>query len=89
MLSSLNNCSALTLASSGFRDMTRLAMSNKVMANDMLNLNNKNIKEALTTIINEAKKLLNSEYFNKNIDTIIDTRKNLYDKQGKNNYKSN
>ena len=89
MLASLNNDKALSLAASGFRDMTRLSMSNKVMANDMLNLNKHNIRETLTIVIDEAKKLLNSEYFNENIDKIIETRKNLYDESGKNKYKNN
>lgn len=50
---------AQELASSGFRDTTRLALSNIEMANDMVVMNEKNIKDVI--------KLLN-----KNIDNLID-----------------
>ncbi|MCQ2957725.1 MAG: prephenate dehydrogenase/arogenate dehydrogenase family protein [Candidatus Gastranaerophilales bacterium] len=86
MSSALDNDVALSLALCGFRDMTRLSMSNKIMAKDMLNLNRDNIKESLQLIIDRAQKLLNSDYFDENIDKIIETRKNLYTELGKNNY---
>ena len=38
-MTSEDNELALKMASSGFRDMTRLAMTNEEMANDMFNLN--------------------------------------------------
>lgn len=42
-----DNKLAQQLASSGFRDMTRLAMSNTEMAQDMVNYNNTNIEQSL------------------------------------------
>ncbi len=81
--------SAKLLAASGFRDMTRLAMSGKVMAKDMLNLNKNNIKSALNLIIENANKLLDDDYFEQNIDKIIETRRNLYNKDGKNAFRNN
>jgi len=86
MNSAMENNSALKLASSGFRDMTRLALSNKVMANDMLNLNKENIQKTLQLIIQNANKLLAQDYFAENIDKIIESRKNLYNAEGKNIY---
>lgn len=77
-----NDDLALTLASSGFRDMTRLAMSNVDMATDMINLNNKNIHNALEAL-NQALQDLENNYNAQ----IIDIRKNrtkMYDKNGKN-----
>lgn len=41
---------AQKLASSGFRDMTRLAMSNTEMAEDMVNFNSKNIEQSILKI---------------------------------------
>ncbi len=74
----------LKLAASGFRDMTRLAVSNKIMAKDMLSLNKQNIKNSLEKMIAEANKLLQTDYFEANIDKIIETRRNLYNEEGKN-----
>ena len=42
---------ALTLAASGFKDMTRLAMSNCEMAQDMVEMNWGNIEKALDNLI--------------------------------------
>lgn len=74
---------ALKLASSGFRDMTRLAMSNLEMAKDMRCYNSKNIDLALEKLfssIEELKNTNNLEIFN----DIKNTRKNMYSKDGKN-----
>ena len=83
---SQNNEQALKLASSGFRDTTRLAMSNKIMASDMLRFNKQNIKEALEHIVQCANNLLDDEFFAENIDEIIDLRRKMYDENGKNIY---
>lgn len=72
------------LASSGFRDMTRLAMSNSQMAKDMVKFNNENIKESLQELKNNIDKLL-SNYENEDLEKIILKRKNMYSKDGKNN----
>lgn len=46
-LAASENKLALDIASSGFRDMTRLAMSNEEMATDMVNMNAENIQNAI------------------------------------------
>ena len=84
-----NDKNALLLAASGFRDTTRLAVSNKIMAKDMLQFNKKNIKSALEDVVKYANELLLSEFFDENIETIIKTRKNLYNASGKNSFRNN
>lgn len=76
-----NHEDALLLASSGFRDMTRLSLSNTEMANDMIRMNNKNIKLALNNLIDKANALLTSDYKEK-IEEIKEFRKNMYDENG-------
>ena len=46
-LAASENKLALEIAASGFRDMTRLAMSNEEMACDMVNMNSENIQNAI------------------------------------------
>ena len=86
MLSFKDDNNAMKLAASGFRDMTRLALSNKIMAKDMLALNKENIKQALNDVINSAQELLKDDVFDKNIDAIISARAKLYNSSGKNNF---
>lgn len=74
---------AVKLASSGFRDTTRLALSNIDMATDMIELNNDNIKEALNALVNNADVLLNSDYQD-SIKYIKDFRSAMYNADGKN-----
>ena len=74
---------AVKLASSGFRDTTRLALSNIDMATDMIELNNDNIKEALNALVNNADVLLNSDYQD-SIKYIKDFRSAMYNSNGKN-----
>lgn len=57
-----DNKLALKLASSGFRDMTRLAVSNEEMANDMINLNSDNIQNALLKMYSSVGELLSHDY---------------------------
>lgn len=81
--SAKDNKLALKLASSGFRDMTRLAMSNIEMANDMRTYNSKNIDLALEKVfasINTLKNNNDLEIYNE----IKNTRKNMYSTDGKN-----
>lgn len=80
-----SNKLALKLASSGFRDMTRLALSNTEMANDMYQLNNENIKESFENLKNNINNLMNSEY-ETSANDIKNIRKNLYNNEGKNIY---
>lgn len=89
MLSFKDDNNAMKLAASGFRDMTRLALSNKIMAKDMLTLNKENIKQALNDVINSAQELLKDDVFDKNIDAIISARAKLYNSSGKNNFTQN
>ena len=89
MLTTINDNNAKLLAASGFRDTTRLAMSNKIMAEDMLALNKENIKTVLQNIIDNANQLLETDFFQSNIENIISERKNLYNNEGKNIFKNN
>ncbi|MDD3151026.1 MAG: prephenate dehydrogenase/arogenate dehydrogenase family protein [Candidatus Gastranaerophilales bacterium] len=79
---------ALNLASSGFRDMTRLAMSNLEMANDMILNNNQNISDTLNEISNNMLNLVKN-YDMKKSEEIFDSRKQLYSENGKNVYLKN
>lgn len=56
------NSLAMKLASSGFRDMTRLAASNEEMATDMININSKNIQHALLKLYASIGELLDKNY---------------------------
>lgn len=60
--SAKDNKLALKLASSGFRDMTRLALSNEEMAVDMINLNSDNIQNSLLKLYSSVGELLGENY---------------------------
>ena len=78
-----DNDLALKLASSGFRDMTRLALSNLEMAEDMRNFNAENIdisKEKLISSINFLKNTKDLKIF----ADIKNVRKSMYSNEGKN-----
>ena len=81
----MNDKNAAMLASSGFRDMTRLALSNIHMADDMIEMNKKNIEDSLNTLFANSNFLLKSDYLNE-IEKIKEFRNNMYDKEGKNIY---
>lgn len=72
-----NNELAQKLASSGFRDTTRLALSNVEMANDMIVMNNDNIKDVVTLLNQNIDAILDSDY-KKTAETIKEFRKELY-----------
>ena len=57
-----NNDLAQNLAASGFRDTTRLALSNTEMATDMINLNKKNIKDSVSILYENIENILKSDY---------------------------
>lgn len=59
-----DNPLALEMASSGFRDMTRLALSNEEMANDMVTMNHKNIEQAILRLYKAIGDLTNGDYQN-------------------------
>lgn len=62
MLAAKENPLALKIASSGFRDMTRLAMSNEEMANDMVTMNHKNIEQSILKLYKTIGELTNGDY---------------------------
>ena len=71
-LAASENPLALEIASSGFRDMTRLALSNEEMANDMVTLNAENIQKAILKLYQAVGNLTNSGY----ADKISEIKKN-------------
>ena len=81
---SMNNELSTKLAASGFRDMTRLAMSNTTMANDMMKMNFENIRQSLSCLTNEAINLLENPNYIEQIEQIKDFRSNMYNAEGKN-----
>ena len=72
-----NNEVAKALASSGFRDTTRLALSNIEMANDMVSMNGENIKDAVS-LLNSNIDALMSENYTEKAQEIKNFRKLLY-----------
>jgi len=72
-----NNALALKLAASGFRDMTRLALSNEEMAKYMINLNADNIQNSLLKLYSSVGELL-SENYPTQIKPIKIQRENMY-----------
>ena len=69
---------AQMLASTGFKDTTRLALSNTQMAEDMINLNNDNIRDSLNMLKESADELLSGNYRSE-IEDIRNFRRCLYD----------
>lgn len=57
-----DNPLAKEIASSGFRDMTRLALSNEEMACDMVSMNSKNIEQAILHLYKSVGELTNGNY---------------------------
>lgn len=74
---------ALILASSGFRDMTRLALSNTEMASDMVEMNRGYIEEALGLLSMSLVELLSDGYEEK-IKQLAVLRASMYDSDGHN-----
>lgn len=62
MLAAEDNPLALEIAASGFRDMTRLALSNEEMACDMVSMNSKNIEQAILKLYKAAGDLTSGDY---------------------------
>ncbi|MCM1266025.1 MAG: prephenate dehydrogenase/arogenate dehydrogenase family protein [Candidatus Gastranaerophilales bacterium] len=76
------NSLAMKLASSGFRDMTRLALSSIDMANDMVDMNALNIEKAILKLYENVGFLTKNDY-RTTITAIKESRNNMY-KDGKN-----
>lgn len=53
---------AMEMASSGFRDMTRLALSNEEMACDMVLMNSKNIEHSILKLYKSMGDLMGENY---------------------------
>ncbi len=68
---------ALEIASSGFRDMTRLAMSNTEMANDMVMMNSDNIQTSILKLYKSIGDLTNSDYLEQ-IEEIKSNRQSMF-----------
>ncbi|MBR6126337.1 prephenate dehydrogenase/arogenate dehydrogenase family protein [bacterium] len=73
-----DNRLAQNLASSGFRDTTRLALSNTEMANDMIVMNRENIKDVVKMLNSNIEKLFASDY-KQEANNIKTFRQNLYE----------
>lgn len=61
-LAASENPLALEMASSGFRDMTRLALSNEEMACDMVSMNSENIEHSILKLYKAVGELIGSDY---------------------------
>ena len=72
-----SNKLAQAMASSGFRDTTRLALSNTEMADDMVDLNKDNIKKSIEEFSISLDELLSGDYKTQ-IKKIREFRANLY-----------
>lgn len=76
-LTASENKLALSIASSGFRDMTRLAMSNEEMACDMVNMNNENIEKSILKLYKSLGELTHKNYA-ETIKEIKSQRKKMF-----------
>ena len=72
-----DNDLALEIAASGFRDMTRLAMSNTEMANDMVQMNADNIQMSLLKLYKSIGDLTNSDYLAQ-IEEVKSNRQSMF-----------
>jgi len=80
------NKEALLMASSGFRDTTRLSLTDEALAIDMLNLNRDNFDIVVDKFIENLRELKNmpKSEFKERLKSIQKIRKLMYDKDGKN-----
>ncbi len=68
---------ALKIASSGFRDMTRLALSNTEMANDMVTMNSDNIEQSILKLYKAIGDLTCGDYLSE-VEDIKSNRRLLF-----------
>ena len=68
---------ALEMASSGFRDMTRLALSNTEMANDMITMNSDNIEQSILWLYKSVGELTQNDYLSQ-IEGIKEQRSKMF-----------
>ena len=74
---------AMRLASSGFRDMTRLCMSNLEMAKDMREYNGKNITKSVDVLFKTLFELNTPDDIQDFVE-IKEARQKMYSEDGKN-----
>ena len=72
-----DNPLAMEIASSGFRDMTRLALSNEEMACDMVSMNSENIEQAILRLYKSLGELTCGNY-PETIKELKQIRSNMY-----------
>ena len=82
---------ATMIASSGFRDTTRIAGANPNLSSDLISSNHKKLSQILPSYISELQSLLelalkDKKDFLKNISVLSEWRKDLYNSEGKNKY---
>lgn len=77
MYAAKDNKLALEIASSGFRDMTRLALSNEEMACDMVSMNHENIEQAILKLYKSVGELTCGNY-PEIISELKDIRKEMF-----------
>lgn len=77
VLMAKENPLALEIASSGFRDMTRLALSNEEMACDMVSMNHKNIEQSILKLYSAIGELTNGDYL-KTISEVKNIRSKMF-----------
>lgn len=78
-MSASDNPLALELAASGFRDMTRLALSNTEMANDMVSMNSENIQNSILKLYKSLGELTAKDY-SLQIEKIKEQRAKMFSK---------
>lgn len=72
-----DNPLTMKIAASGFRDMTRLALSNEEMACDMVSMNHKNIEQAILKLYSSVGELTSGNY-PEIISELKQIRSNMY-----------
>ena len=68
---------ALKMASSGFRDMTRLALSNTEMANDMISMNSDNIEQSILKLYKSIGEITKDNYLSQ-VEQIKSKRSKMF-----------
>ena len=77
VLAAKDNPLAIEMAASGFKDMTRLALSNQEMACDMVSINHENIEQAILKLYKSVGELLKGDY-PKTISKLNNFRSKMY-----------
>ncbi len=88
MKTAFNNTEALKMASSGFRDTTRLSLTDIDLAYDMLSLNSDNFSDLIEEFIQNLKQIqkMSKEELKNTFDDIQKIRSSMYKKKKKNRF---